>query len=188
MNIDLRGLRATMTERAIGEQTKRLVTYAQEEIKRIGDRITTYASMHHMDDKGNLLDSLCWGVWYRGEMCKSGFYRQALASKTTYLHAFSPSIREEVNGHAFAKAFLDGYSPRTTSGWEVLWGVLAPYWGYWESGFKFKTRGRVEGEILKFAVMTEEYDNISKVFGSNQTLLEVHVPSYTLPKDIDDEL
>lgn len=147
----------------VEDQTTRLVKYAMEEIKNIGNQIQTYNSRNHMDDTGNLLDSLCWGVSYNGKLVDYGFYRDKQASRESWLHAFSERA-VAVNGRDLAEEYIQKYGAAYTNGWKIFWGVLAPYWGYWEKGFKMKVRGKqVKDEKLYFPVMTQRYDAIKKV-------------------------
>ena len=142
------------------EQTKRLVEYAKNEIVRIGDLIQTYNSKNHMDRYGNLLDSLCWGVAYDGKLVDSGFYRNPSASRLSYLHEFFPAEwQEAVYGRGKAEEYIQSYSVQG-KGWKVFFAILAPYWGYWESGFKMKGFGG--SRFLKFNVMTQMYDEVKK--------------------------
>ena len=52
----------------VPEQTRRLVAYAKDTVQQIGNTIKAYHSAHNMDKTGNLLNSLCWGVSYRGKL------------------------------------------------------------------------------------------------------------------------
>lgn len=181
-----------MMANVVAEQNRRLIEYAKEKIVVLGTRINSYGSRNHMDDTGNLLDSLCWGVCYDGEMVGSGFYREQMASKPSLLHSFygeesvdlfvgglkrwrmiqnakdletmkwlqassyegwSPA--EPVNGHALAEAYL-AKAPKTCKEhqWKVFFAICAPYWGYWEEGF----RNVRTGTFMQFQVMTEIYD------------------------------
>ena len=76
-----------MMANAVAEQNRRLVEYAEAKIRDLGDMIASYPAGHHMNDKGNLLDSLCWGVCYDGKMIGSGFYREQTAASPTIMHA-----------------------------------------------------------------------------------------------------
>ena len=78
-----------MMANAVAEQNRRLVEYAEARVMLLGETIASYGGANGMDDLGNLLDSLCWGVCYDGKMIKSGFYRQQRATQPTELHAYS---------------------------------------------------------------------------------------------------
>lgn len=78
-----------MMANAVAEQNRRLVEYAQRGIIELGNAIASIPTKNNMDDTGNLLDSLCWGVCYNGELIDSGFYRGQTASRPSHLHAYS---------------------------------------------------------------------------------------------------
>jgi len=142
-------------------QTERLIAYAKETMTQIGNTIQTYHSINHMDRTGNLLNSLCWGVSYRGKLEGFGFYREASSLRQSYLHEWdSRADAFPVDGHRMAQNYIDKYGKTFTTGWRVFFAILAPYWGYWETGFTFKG---VHGErFMQFAVMTQFYDTIQK--------------------------
>lgn len=145
----------------VGQQNARLIAYAKEKIQEIGNRISSYHSRHHMDDTGNLLDSLCWGVSYDGKAVASGFYRSQKAKDAAIMHGWSKvEIREgsgkkkwdyenknknpfsemhageSVWGHQMAAEYLERAGAKSKAGqWKVFFAILAPYWGYWEKGF-----------------------------------------------------
>lgn len=76
----------------IKEQSKLLVEYAEKRVQEIGRKIASYPMGNFMDDTGNLLDSLCWGVLYGNEIIASGFYREQRASRPSYLHERGPFV------------------------------------------------------------------------------------------------
>lgn len=78
-----------MMANAVAEQNSRLVEYAKKGIVELGSAIAAIPTKNNMNDTGNLLDSLCWGVCYNGELIGSGFYREQSASKPSHLHAYS---------------------------------------------------------------------------------------------------
>lgn len=184
--------RALMKE-LVQEQTRRLTVYAADEIARIGNKIRSYHSRHHMDRTGNLLDSLCWGVTYKGEMKASGFYREQTASRQSFLHEwFNSDIYTmfPVYGHGLAQQFLDEQSQGGGGGgkgWTVFFAILAPYWGYWEKGFRMRTRRRGWDEddattvtFMRFAVMTETYDEVKRDLKPADVNFKVFVPKYNI--------
>ena len=149
-----------MMANAVAEQNRRLIEYAEQRIIMLGETINSYNSRNHMDDTGNLLDSLCWGVCYDGKMVESGFYRSPKATRPSYLHGWSTvefadpkrfkkhavgesvsswvkmDAGEEVSGHQLAAEYLSQAHKKCKSGeWMVFFAILAPYWGYWEKGF-----------------------------------------------------
>ena len=145
----------------VGQQNARLIAYAKEKIQEIGNRISSYHSRHHMDDTGNLLDSLCWGVSYDGKPIASGFYRSQKATQAALMHGWSSvefregsgkqkwdyenknknpfsemHAGESVWGHQRAAEYLERAGAKSKAGqWKVFFAILAPYWGYWEKGF-----------------------------------------------------
>ena len=78
-----------MMANAVAEQNRRLVEYAREEIILLGNDIAAIGGRNNMDNTGNLLDSLCWGVCYNKELIDSGFYREQRASRPSLLHEYS---------------------------------------------------------------------------------------------------
>lgn len=149
-----------MMANAVAEQNRRLVEYAKSKIRLIGDAIQLYNSRNHMDRTGNLLDSLCWCVSYKGKVVESGFYRDQMATKLSYLHEWFHNNTEPVGGHVLASNFLKQMSNLGHSGWRIFFAILAPYWGYWEKGFNFK--GKNGTKFLQFKVMSEFYDMASE--------------------------
>lgn len=169
----------------VGQQNARLIAYAKEKIQEIGNRISSYHSRHHMDDTGNLLDSLCWGVSYDGKPIASGFYRSQKATQAALMHGWSlvefregsgkqkwdyenkiknpfseMHAGESVWGHQRAAEFLERAGAKSKAGqWKVFFAILAPYWGYWEKGFNMKLpKGGTT--FLQFSVMAETYDTV----------------------------
>lgn len=171
----------------IDEQTRRLVEYAKAKVQEIGERIQTYGSRNHMNRTGNLLDSLCWSVAFNGNVVESGYY-QNKARELSYLHEFydsrynSPESYHEaypVGGHTLAENYIKQYGGGSfTSGWHVVFAILAPYWAYWEEGFNFKRRGISLGR-RQFAVMTESFSQIEKDLKPSKVQFKNKVPAYT---------
>lgn len=172
------------------EQTNLFIEYAKERIAEIGNMIQTYNSRNHMDRTGNLLNSLCWGVYYKGEKKGSGFFRSPVIKSmggnkgsTSYLHEFFANDAEPVNGRQLAEDFLSSYKPNG-SGWTVFFAILAPYWGYWEGGFMMKSGGGESGiprstRFLQFQVMSHIYDTVRMDLKPAKTHLTVYVPKYS---------
>ena len=85
-----------------------------------------------------------------------------------------------VNGRKFAEEYIQKAASTGTRGWKIVFGILAPYWGYWEKGFTLihggsvSSSGRKNGKLTKgykgargatfmrFAVMAEVYDQVRK--------------------------
>ena len=194
-----------MMANAVAEQNRRLVEYAEQRIIMLGETINSWNSKHHMDDTGNLLDSLCWGVCYDGKMVQSGFYRPQKATTPSYLHGWSnvefadpkrfkrhavgESVKEwvkmdagePVNGHDLAAAYLQQAPKKCKAGeWMVFFAILAPYWGYWEKGFNMKVGWEGDRTIIfqQFAVMSQFYDIVKSNLKPARTRIKVYVPKY----------
>lgn len=167
------------------EQNRRLIEYAEDKIQEIGNSIKTFHSRNGMDRTGNLLDSLCWGVSYENKLIKSGFYRTATASGTSYLHEwFHGDVKYliPVNGHELAETYIQKYGQNGTKGWRVFFAILAPYWGYWEKGFTLKSNYGNKTQFVQFAVMTQYYDTIKADLKPARVRFRVSVPKYDIAK------
>lgn len=184
-----------MMANAVAEQNRRLVEYAKEEIKRLGDMIQTYNSENHMDRTGHLLNSLCWVVMYEGDGIKfkeSGFYREpklntyinrwkqerfkgVQGGSDSYLHELfgKSGDMEIVNGRQMAEEFISSFKGASHK-WKVAFAVLAPYWGYWESGHT----NVFTGQFKQFQVMSHIYDDVRMALKPAETHLTVYVPKY----------
>lgn len=178
-------------EQLAKEQTARLIEYAKQKVIEIGEYIQTYNSKNHMQDTGNLLDSLCWGVSYDGSLVQGGFYRDKMAYKQSYLHEWSTvqwndksygevtaSASEDVNGHELAAAYIQKYGNNGGNGWKVFFAILAPYWGYWEKGFNMKHPYGGGTTFEHFSVMTQFYDVVRKDLKPARTRFRVSVAKY----------
>ena len=164
-----------MMAKAVAEQNRRLIAYAKEQMAKIAERMMGF------QDTGNLLDSLCWAVYYKGEILKFGFFRDGVeAIEESWLHALSKSIRQPVNGREMANSFLASYRPHETNGWEVVWAVNAPYWGYWEKGHE----NVLLGSYVKFSIMAHRYDVIRKQLKPAKVSFYTHVPKYSKTKAV----
>ena len=161
-----------MIDMVIKEQTARLIAYAEKEIKRIGDDISVAPTRHNLDRTGNMLDSLCWGVTYDGKMKKFGYYRDERAVEDSHLHEYSNPMGEVVNGHWMASQFIATYKQRTESGWDVFFAVLAPYWGFWETGFTHKK----SGQTFQWQVMTNHYDIVTNDLKPAEVTFNIYRP------------
>ena len=170
-------MKKQMLSIAVDEQNKRLVEYAKEQINVIGEAIQQHNSRNHMDDTGNLLDSLCWGVLYNGKYIDRGFYREKKATESAYMHQWwkggyvtkwkggkstgwdraNWEDLPEIEGHEMAERFMVRQEGKG-DGWKVFFAILAPYWGYWEQGFNMRSR-RGTSTYIQFSVMTQFYDH-----------------------------
>ena len=198
-------MKRDMMKIAVTEQTNRLIEYAQTRVLEIGEQINSYAGGHHMDDYGNLLDSLCWGVTYNGKLEASGYYREQQASQETYLHAFWNNTDKQdqmelypIYGHGRAQNFIEGYNGNGQNGWTVFFAILADYWGYWEKGFRMKVKSGPQGNdwdeddvahytvrTMKFSVMTEFYDKVKQDLKPSKVRLHIYVPTYNTNRQND---
>lgn len=194
----------TMMDNIVKEQNRRLIAYAEQRIMLIGENIHSYGSRNNMDDTGNLLDSLCWGVCYDGKMVQSGFYRAARASEPSTMHGwstvtFADPVRfkqhgvgqavgswvkmdagEPINGRQLAEAYLERAPQKCKSGqWMVFFAVCAKYWGYWEKGFNLRTGfGSSKTKFMHFSVMSQFYDMARADLKPAQTRIHVYVDKY----------
>lgn len=190
-------MKRNMMAIVVTEQTNRLIEYALNKVQEIGSRINEYHSLNHMDRTGNLLDSLCWGVTYKGKLKASGFYRDQQATKESHLHEFFSSDVQDmfpIYGHGMAQEFLEGYGNEDGNGWTVFFAILADYWGYWEKGFRMKVKGpekedwdeddvsHYTSRTFKFSVMTEFYDKVKRDLTPAKVRLKVSVPKYNTNK------
>ena len=172
----------------VKEQNALLIDYAKNKIVEIGDMIKTYHSKNHMDRTGHLLNSLLWGVSYQGKLVKGGFYRQARVKGESYLHEWMSGDTKyliPVDGRALAQQYLQSYGNNGARGWRVFFAILAPYWGYWEKGFRMVSEGRGSKAYSKgirsfyrFAVMTEFYDQVKADLKPARVRFRVSVPKY----------
>lgn len=188
-------LKKQMMENAVAYNNARLVDYAKETIAKIGNKIKSYHSKNNMDRTGNLLNSLCWGVSYKGKLVEGGFFRDAVLNdkgiaKTSesFLHEWFSGDEKyliPVNGRQLAEEYLQKVGNTGSSGWKVFFAILAPYWGYWEEGFNMKAKGQPIG-FFKFAVMAETYDQVRKdLKPARKYYFNVSVPQYSHQKLID---
>lgn len=173
----IKKMKKDLTEHWVNSYTSALLGYAEKKIQELGNLINSHHSKHHMDRTGNLLDSLCWGLTYKGKLCGYGFYRDKTATESSGLHEWwhvdtayygkldHSSLPDQfvVNGHELAEAFVSQYSSKINyDGWVLFFAILAPYWGYWEEGFIMKSYfGKTMG-FKQFAAMSQFYDGVSK--------------------------
>lgn len=155
------------------EQTRRLISYAESKINEIGNQIQLYSSENNMDRTGNLLDSLCWGVYYNGKMKKIGYYRDSKAIGDSNLHEYSRPIGRSVNGHFEASQFAANYHANS-KGWDIFFAILAPYWGYWEKGGFYH---EPSGKVMSWRVMTHHFDIIKHDLHPSAVTFNVYRPS-----------
>lgn len=167
----------------VATQTKLLIDYAVKTTQEIGNAIKEYnggikSKRKPFDRTGNLLDSLCWCLTYRGKIIESGYY-QNRASELSYLHEFSPEFEAfPVGGHTLAEKYVQQYGKVQSDGWRIFFTIRAPYWGYWEQGFNMKVQGKSYG-IRQFSVMTQFFDKVTKDLSPAKVSFRNKVPEYT---------
>ena len=166
-------IKKQILNRIVKEQTERLITYAKGEIMSIGASINSYGSAYHMDRTGNLLDSLCWAVYYGGKLKDFGYYRKDEAAGISRLHEWSKPQGQEVDGYLLAEQFITTYTPQTQNGWELFFAVLAPYWGYWEKGHV----NVKNGSFQQFAVMTQFHDKVKQDLSPARVTFRTYIPA-----------
>lgn len=168
-------LQKAMMKKVVKVQTERLIAYAQDEIVKMGNELLEKMRGKPSDRTHNMLNSLVWAVYYGGKEAKHGYYH---SSSSTKGKAFLHEIGQDpipVNGRELARQFLDTYQPRERNGWEIVWGVLAPYYAYWEKGHE----NIFYGKFVKFDMMTQRYDHIKNTLGSiAKVTIDVNVPKY----------
>jgi hypothetical protein len=200
INFKPRALKKQMLNNLVEVQTQRFIEYAENKIRLLGDAIQLYDSRNHMDRTGNLLNSLCWVVTYGTSRKISGFYRTPKTgfkinrwgeergmgnrdSYSSFLHEWSDPTGEEVVGVQRAMDFIESF--KGSSGkWKVAFAVLAPYWGYWESGFTLRSGGGNSGiprrtRFMQFQVMTHIFDDVRTALKPAETHLTVYVDKYS---------
>ena len=202
-------LKKQIMENAVAYNNMRLVEYAKETILKIGNKIKTYHSKHNMDRTGNLLNSLCWGVSYKGKLVDGGFFRDAVhnskgisSTSESFLHEWFSGDEKyliPVDGRQLAEEYLRKVGNTGSTGWKVFFAILAPYWGYWEEGFTMRRGGGImhssggktwkiprTSTFMKFAVMAETYDQVRKdLKPARKYYFNVSVPQYSHQKLID---
>lgn len=187
-------LKKQVMENAIAFNNSRLVAYAKMTILEIGYKIMSYHSKNGMDRTGNLLNSLCWGVSYKGQLIESGFFRDAVlrnkgidGTSESFLHEWfvDEKYTFPVDGRQLAEEYIRKVGGTGSTGWKVFFAILAPYWGYWEKGFTmkhgFSTNGNFMGaSFMKFSVMAEVYDKVKKdLKPARKYYFNVSVPTYS---------
>jgi len=187
---DSKALAKDIFNNLVPYQTNLLIDYAMDEIKKLGDRIASYNSANGLDRTGNLLNSLCWGVTYDGVLKASGFYREETHKKRTnrkgdergfgvhggndsFLHEFFGNDAELVEGRKLAKEYLQNVKGKSNK-WTVFFAILAPYWGYWEGGFRMVTTNK----RMQFQAMIYVFDDVRKDLKPAKTNITVYRPKY----------
>lgn len=175
VKLNTKKLYQDMMKHAANQQTERFAVYAAEQAAIMGDMLKIKMHGKPSDRTHNMLNSLVWAVYYDGKLDKHGFYRKSASTRgDAFLHELSDEPIP-VNGRELANQFLVAYQPREKRGWEIVWGVLAPYYAYWEHGHKNLFYGR----FVKFNMMSQRYDEIRNTLGAKaRVTIDVHVPKY----------
>lgn len=123
----------------IQEQTDRLIEYAKTAAQDLAAKIQSFGYRNNFDDYGNLLDSICWGVCYDGQLKDSGFYREKRATMATTMHGYSKVALREGN---------------TRRKWKDLYGqnkqwMLDASWSYTSAGEPINGRALAEEYLAK---------------------------------------
>lgn len=178
---DSKALAKDILNNLVPYQTNLLIDYAMVEINRLGNRIASYNGANGLDRTGNLLNSLCWGVTYDGALKASGFYREEVhktrglgvgGGSDSFLHEFFYDA-ELVEGRKLAKEYLQNVKGKSNK-WTVFFAILAPYWGYWEGGF----RNVVTNKRMQFQAMVYVFDDVRKDLKPAKTDITVYRPKY----------
>lgn len=187
---DSKALAKDIFNNLVPYQTNLLIDYAMAEIKKLGDRIASYNSANGLDRTGNLLNSLCWGVTYDGALKASGFYREEVHKTRTnrwgqtrglgvgggsdsFLHEFFKDDAELVEGRKLAKEYLQNVKGKSNK-WTMFFAILAPYWGYWESGFRMVTTNK----RMQFQAMVYVYYDVIRDLKPAKTSITIYRPKY----------
>lgn len=167
IRLNTKALKGRLMKNVEGEQTRRLIEYAKEEIVRLVE------SRAFDNRTANLQDSYVWAVYYDGKKRGHGFYGNKTAGSKSVLHEYSPSISEDVNGRELARKFVGTYKPEEMNGWEIVFAAVAPYGAYLEGGFK------LHGKRYQFNVMSQRYDAIRRTLKPLcRVRFEVNQPKY----------
>lgn len=187
---DKKALAKNIFKNLVPYQTSLLIEYAKVEIKKLGDRIASYNGANGLDRTGNLLNSLCWGVTYDGRLMDGGFYREEVHKTQTnrwgqvrglgvsggsksFLHEFFKHDAEEVDGRKLASLYLLSKHGKANK-WTMFFAILAPYWGYWEGGFRMVTTNK----RMQFQAMIYVFDDVRKDLKPAKTNITVYRPKY----------
>lgn len=187
---DSKALAKDIFNNLVPYQTNLLIEYAKVEIKKLGDRIASYNGANGLDRTGNLLNSLCWGVTYDGRLMDGGFYREEVHKTRTnrwgqerglgvgggsdsFLHEFFKNDAEEVDGRKLASLYLLSKHGKKNK-WTMFFAILAPYWGYWEGGFRMITTNK----RMQFQAMIYVFDDVRKDLKPAKTDITVYRPKY----------
>lgn len=137
-------------KKAIEEQTRRLVAYAESELYKM------IATHEFVNRTFNLADSYVWAVYYDKKREGYGFQGAKRATEKSYLHEWSKNPIP-VDGRESAMAFLERFEGVGTidNGWTIVWAACAPYGKYLDPKFGNTPTNR-------FYVISQRYDFIKR--------------------------
>lgn len=148
-------LKKELLQKAVAEQTRRLATYARDELYEM-------IAMHEFVSRTfNLVDSYVWAVYYQGKLQRHGFLGGKLATQDAILHEWG-KVEDQVpvNGRQLAQDFLEKFKSQTAiNGWTVVWAACAPYSIYLDPAAGATRTNH-------FYVISQEYDQIRGTLGS----------------------
>lgn len=143
------GVRKEIFNQLADVQTERLCEYAPKMLER------AYKQRDFSNDTYNLADSYVWAVYYKGKLADSGYLWQgATASVPAKYHG------QDVEGRKLANEFVDGYTPQTDVGWDMVIAATTPYAPILE-------KGNTGNPARKFMVISSVYDDIVEDFGNS---------------------
>jgi hypothetical protein len=135
----------------IKQQTDKLCVYASKMIKKINTFREAGMSNPSGDWTGNLGDSLCWIVYYNGNIANSGYARnQAMAQDAQH----DSSVSGDIWGRELANNFIRSHNPSTTKGWEVVWAATVNYASKLEKGNSDVHKG------VRLRIISQVFDNV----------------------------
>lgn len=161
--------------------SKLIIAITRKLEKYAADQLNEMAKSHEFQNRTfNLQDSFVWGVFYKGELRKYGFYGAGRATINSQLHEYGSMPIDLPMGRDMATQFIttfrpsDGYVASTGSNtWVVVWAACIPYGAYLEGGFTSKGKG------VRFRVISQCYDQIRSSFGDKARFtFDVNYPTY----------
>lgn len=202
------GLSKVLFDKMVVLQTNLLIDYAKRKVNEIGQKIESYGQANHMNDTGNLLDSICWGVMYGGQIKGSGFYQEKTATRPSYLHGrsmvtFTDPIDFKTGKRKLWKRYrndedipwvtMDAGEP--VNGHELAEAYISKQEGkgnsgqwkvffailapYWGYWEKgFTMKGRNSQTFVRFIVMSQFYDSVKSELTPAKTRIHVSVAKY----------
>lgn len=141
---------AMVLKKAIEEQTRRLVAYAESELYKM------IATHEFINRTFNLADSYVWAVYYDRKRKGYGFQGAKRATEKSYLHEWSKTPIP-VDGRQTAMDFLKRFqaSEAIENGWTIVWAACAPYAKYLDPNVGNTNTNR-------FFVISQRYDHIKR--------------------------